>query len=236
MSSAAPLDFSRFEALTFDCYGTLIDWETGLTRAFRPVLDAHGIDVADGDVLERYARHEAAAEAGPYLRYRDVVGAGLRGVLGELGEQPTPEEIATFSASVADWPAFPDSAAALQRLADRFRLGVITNCDDDLFAASSERLGVRFDWVVTAEQVRAYKPDPRPFEVAFERLRLPRERILHVAQSLFHDHGQAKRQGLSSVWIDRRGDREGSGATPPADAVPDARFPDMASFAAAATG
>ena len=225
------LDYSRFDALTFDCYGTLIDWETGLADAFRPVLRAHGIEPDDEDAIARYARHEAAAEAGPYLRYRDVVAAGLSGVAAELGFEPTAGELATFGAAVAEWPAFPDSAAALATLAERFRLGVITNCDDDLFGASARRLGVTFDWVVTAEQVGSYKPDERNFHVAFERIGLPRERILHVAQSLFHDHVTAKRLGLTTVWIDRRAGREG-GATPPTQAAPDATFPDMASFAA----
>ena len=228
------MSYAGFEALTFDCYGTLIDWETGLADAFRPVLRAHGIDTGDEQVLARYARHEAEAEAGPYLRYRDVLAHGLRGAAAELGFEPTAAEVEAFSGSVADWPAFPDSAAALARLAHRFRLGVITNCDDDLFAASNRRLGVTFDWIVTAEQVGSYKPDERNFHVAFERLGLPRERILHVAQSLYHDHVTAKRLGLTTVWIDRRRGREGSGATPVADAAPDAAFPDMASFAAAA--
>ena len=165
-----------------------------------------------------------------------MLAAGLRGVAGELGVAPGAAAVEAFSASVPDWPAFPDSAAALARLKERFKLGVITNCDDDLFAASNRRLGVEFDWVVTAQQAGAYKPDERPFLVAFERLGLPRERILHVAQSLYHDHVRARRLGLTSVWIDRRGDREGTGATPVADAAPDARFADMASFAAAATG
>jgi 2-haloacid dehalogenase len=230
------LDFGRFEALTFDCYGTLIDWEAGLADAFRPILEAHGVRADDEDVLVRYAGHEATAEAGPYLAYRDVLAAGLRGVAVELGFEPSVAEVEDFSASVADWPAFPDSAAALARLQERFRLGVITNCDDDLFAASNARLGVTFDWVVTAQQVRSYKPDQANFHAAFDRLSLPRDRILHVAQSLFHDHVPAKRLGLSSVWIDRRHDRPGAGATPPVEgAAPDAAFPDMASFAAAAT-
>jgi 2-haloacid dehalogenase len=229
-----PLDYGRFDALTFDCYGTLIDWEAGLLAAFRPILAARGLHVGD-DVLERYARHEASAEAGPYLRYRDVLAAGLRGVAGELGIQPTAEEIEAFSGSVADWPAFPDSPAALARLHTRYRLGVITNCDDDLFAASASRLGTEFDWVVTAQQVGSYKPHEANFLTAFARLGLPRERILHVAQSLFHDHAPAKRLGLSTVWIDRRHDRPGAGATPPASATPDAVYPDLASFAAAAT-
>ena len=224
-----------FDVLTFDCYGTLIDWETGLAEAFAPVLAAHGVAAEREDLLARYARHEAAAEAGPYLTYREVVARGLDGVAGELGFTPTAEERAAFGAAVADWPAFPDSAAALAQLATRFRLGVITNCDDDLFAGASERLGVTFDPLVTAEQAGAYKPAERPFEVAFARLDLPRERILHVAQSLFHDHVTAKRLGLTTVWIDRRRGRAGSGATPETEARPDATYPDMASFAAAAT-
>ena len=234
MHARPGLDYTQFEALTFDCYGTLIDWETGLTDAFRPILRAHGIE-ADGDeVLARFANHEAAAEAGPYHSYREVLAAGLRGVAAELGFEPSEAEAAAFSASVADWPAFSDSAAALARLQSRYRLGVITNCDDDLFAASNERLGLDFDCVVTAQQVGSYKPDERNFLVAFERMDVPRERILHVAQSLFHDHAPAQRLRLRSVWIDRRRGRPGAGATPEAAATPDATFPDMATFAEAA--
>jgi 2-haloacid dehalogenase len=228
------MEYDRFEALTFDCYGTLIDWETGLAAAFRPIVDAHGVEADDEAVLAAYARHEAAAAAGPYMRYRDVLAAGLRGVAQDLGFEPTAAEVEAFSGSVADWPAFADSADALRTLQRRYKLGVITNCDDDLFAASNRKLGVEFDWIVTAEQVGSYKPDERNFHVAFERLALPRERILHVAQSLFHDHVTAKRLGLTTVWIDRRGDRQGSGATPQVDAAPDEVFPDMAAFAAAA--
>ena len=231
----AGVDVDAFDALTFDCYGTLIDWETGLLAGLHAVLDPRGIQAADEVILETYAGFEADAEAGPYLRYRDVLGVGLRGVCASLGVEPTEAEIATFGGSVADWPAFADSAAALGRLKARYRLGVITNCDDDLFAASNRRLGVDFDWVITAEQARGYKPRIANFELAFERIDVPRERILHVAQSLFHDHVPAKALGMTTVWIDRRHDRPGSGATPPADATPDLVFPDMAGFAAAVT-
>ena len=230
-----PIDYRLIDALTFDCYGTLIDWETGLAEAFSPILAAHGVPMDQDDVLTRYARHEAAAESGRYQRYTAVLAAGLRGVATELGFSPTDDEVAAFSRSVEDWPAFPDSADALARLKQRFRLGVITNCDDDLFAASNRRLGVEFDWIVTAEQVAAYKPSEANFLVAFERIGLPRDRIVHVAQSLFHDHVPAQRLGLTTVWINRRHDRQGSGATPPAAASPDATYPDMAAFAKAAT-
>ena len=231
----AELDFERFEALTFDCYGTLIDWEAGIVAGIRPSLAARVPSPSDEDVLERYSRAEADAEAGPYRPYREILAGCLGEVCRQYGVRPDDAAAATFGASVGAWPAFPDSAAALERLKARFRLGVITNCDDDLFAASNVRLGVVFDWVVTAQSVGSYKPDPRNFEAAFARMGLPRERILHVAQSLFHDHVPAKQLGLSTVWIDRRHDRPGFGATPPASVTPDATFPDMASFAAAAT-
>ncbi|HEV8403654.1 MAG TPA: haloacid dehalogenase type II [Candidatus Limnocylindrales bacterium] len=228
------LDYGRFEALTFDCYGTLIDWETGIVAALRRVLGDAGTGSDDDELLGAFAASEAPAEAGPYRRYRDILALAAHEVSARFGVEPDVAAVTTFADSVGDWPAFPDSAAALARLHQRFRLGVITNCDDDLFARSATRLGTTFDWVVTAQQAGRYKPDERPFEIAFERIGLPRERILHVAQSLFHDHVTARRLGLSTVWIDRRAGRPG-GATPRASAAPDARFVDMASFAEAAT-
>ena len=230
-----PIDYRDFEALTFDCYGTLIDWEAGLLTGLRTFLDPRGVTASDDEVLERYAATEADLEGGPYLTYREIVGQGLVAVGAAYGHVPSPAEVDAFGGSVADWPAFPDSATALARLKQRFRLGVLTNCDDDLFAASNRRLGVTFDWVITAQQAGGYKPRIANFELAFERIGLPHERILHVAQSLFHDHVPAKQLGLTSVWIDRRHGRPGSGATPGAAVTPDAVFPDMASFAEAAT-
>ncbi len=230
------LDLNAFDALTFDCYGTLIDWETGILAGLRTALNRHCVTASDDELLERFAVAEARLEAGPYRRYRDILGASLADVGATLGVRPSDAEQATFGGSVADWPAFPDSEAALKALGERFRLGVLTNCDDDLFAASNRRLGVTFDWVITAEQARSYKPRIANFELAFERIGLPRERILHVAQSLFHDHAPAKALGLTTVWIDRRRGRAGGGATPPASATPDEIFVDMTSFAAAATG
>ena len=229
------LDYGRFEALTFDCFGTLIDWETGILRGLRSALQRHGIDAPDDELLELYATSEEAAESGPYLLYREVLARCLREVGRHYGIDVDDAATAAFGASVGDWPAFPDSSAALRKLKTRFRLGVITNCDDDLFAAANRTLGVEFDWIVTAQSVGSYKPDRRNFETAFARLALPRPRILHVAQSLFHDHVPAQELGLTSIWIDRRHDRPGSGATPPATVIPDATFPDMATFAEAAT-
>jgi 2-haloacid dehalogenase len=225
------LDLGAFAALSFDCYGTLIDWEAGLLAALRPVLAAHGAQAGDERLLELYARHEAELESGDYLSYREVLAGALRGVAAELGFEPSEAEAAAFAGSVGDWPAFPDSADALARLHERYRLAVITNCDEALFARSTERLGVEFDWVVTAERARSYKPSRRNFQLAFETIGVPRERILHVAQSLFHDHVPAKELGMSTVWIDRRGGREGYGATPPATARPDLALPGMRELA-----
>jgi len=222
-----------FDVLTFDCYGTLIDWETGIVAALRDALPGLGA-VEDDRLLDEYARHEAAAEQPPYRTYRRVLGESLRAVAAAFGAPLSDSAIAGFADSVRDWPAFPDSADALRRLQRRFRLGVITNCDDDLFAASNLRLEVDFDWIVTAQQVKAYKPSLRPFEAAFEVIGVPRERVLHVAQSLYHDHVPAKQLGLTTVWIDRRHDRPGSGATPEAAAEPDAVFRSMRELADAA--
>lgn len=224
------LNFDRFEALTFDCYGTLIDWETGLWNALQQVLRAHGIVSGADETLELFGRLESAAEAGPYLTYRAV----LRSVLAGMGEQlkfvPAPAELQQFAGSVPDWPAFPDSIRALHAFQSKYKLGIISNIDDDLFALSNRRLETRFDWIVTAQQAGSYKPALQNFHLAFQRLGLPREKILHVAQSLFHDHAPARQLGLSTVWINRRRARPGFGATPPAQAQPDLEVPDLKSL------
>jgi 2-haloacid dehalogenase len=229
------LDYGAFDALTFDCYGTLIDWESGILAALRTVIPAG--TAGDEELLAAYADAEGAIEAGPYRRYREVAGEAMARVARSHGVEPAPDEVARLGGSVVDWPAFPDSHAALARLKTRFRLGVLTNCDDDLFAASNRRLAVDFDWIVTAQQVGSYKPDERNFAALTKRLGadgVAKNRILHVAQSLFHDHAPAQRLGFRSVWIDRRHDRPGSGATPASGARPDATFSSMAAFAAAA--
>ncbi len=165
----------------------------------------------------------------PYRPYREVLGRCLDHVAAGLGVRVGDARRAAFADAVGEWPAFEDSREALARLGGRYRLCVVTNCDDDLFARSAARLGTSFDAVVTAQQVGAYKPDERMFRAAWERLGLPPERILHVAQSLFHDHAPAKRLGLRTVWVNRYGGR--AGATPPAAAAPDAEVPDLRSLA-----
>ena len=230
-SVPVPLDFERFEVLSFDCYGTLIDWETGILTALRPILATHGVRVEDDQALAAYAAAESAAEAGPYQVYAAVLRAALIGIGDRLGFSPVAEEADRFAASILDWPPFPDSVEALQRLGRRYGLAALTNCDDALFAASSRRLGDPFSWVITAEQLRSYKPAPRNFLAAIDRIGVAPDRLLHVAQSLYHDHVPAKQLGLHTVWVNRLGRREGTGATPVAAGVqPDLEVPDLATL------
>ncbi|HSM59334.1 MAG TPA: haloacid dehalogenase type II [Longimicrobiales bacterium] len=226
------IDPGRFEALTFDCYGTLVDWESGLAGALRPVLERHGVPwPGDDAVLERFARHEVRIEAGPYRRYRDVLAAVLDALGEESGFRPSPEERAAFGGSVSQWPVFADTRASLLTLSTRYRLAVVSNVDDDLFAGSAARIGVPFHEVVTAEQVRSYKPAPGHFHEVVRRLDVPVSRVLHVAQSLFHDIRPARALGFTCVWVNRRRGRSGAGATPPADASPDLEVSSLAELA-----
>ena len=225
------LDFSRFKVLTFDCYGTLIDWETGIWNALGPVLARHGAGPEREQALEWFGALEAEAERAPYRDYKTVLGEVLSGLGRHAGFVPTGEERWAFAQSVGDWPAFPDTAAALRALHGRFKLAIVSNVDDDLFARTARKLGVPFDWVVTAEQVRSYKPSHENFHAALRRIGLPRDQVLHVAQSLYHDVTPARALGLSSVWVNRRLGRPGHGATMPAEAEPDLEVPDLRTLA-----
>jgi len=225
------LDFDQFAYLTFDCYGTLIDWERGIVQALRPVLASHGVELSDDEMLERFGELESAAEKAPYKRYREVLATVLDGFGEAFGFTPTTDERETFGGSVEHWPAFPDSPEALKMLSQRFKLVILSNVDDDLFAFSAKRLGVEFADVITAQQVGSYKPDLRNFQVMLERTGNQPERVLHVAQSLFHDIAPAKSLGLTTVWVNRRHDRPGFGATPPAEATPDLEVPDLITLA-----
>jgi 2-haloacid dehalogenase len=182
-------------------------------------------------LLALFGELESAAEAGPYRTYREVLILVARELGARLGVAVAERDAARFADSVGDWPPFPDTTAALTALGRRFKLAIISNVDDDLFARTNARLGVRFDWIITAQQVKSYKPSPNNFHQALARIGVPKEQVLHVAQSLFHDHVPAQALGIQTVWVNRRGDRPGSGATPPADVVPDLEVPDLATLA-----
>jgi 2-haloacid dehalogenase len=236
------MDLTDFEALSFDCYGTLIDWESGIGAVLTAWSAAEGVDASVEQLLTTYAAHESAVQRdAPTLLYPGVLARSFKGAGAELGHEVSDEWAGRLGESVPDWPAFPDSADALQRLATRYRLIIVSNVHRAGFAGSNRRLGVEFDAIITAEDVGAYKPALNHFhrldEVVAE-LGVPRDRLLHVAQSLFHDHAPARQMGLPSVWINRRHDRPGWGATPePFDAYAYGwEFPSLAAFADAAHG
>jgi 2-haloacid dehalogenase len=226
-----------FSALTFDCYGTLIDWETGILAALRPWTAGQRVEVDDEELLAAFGRAEARREAAePAAPYPRVLAGVLDDLAEEFGAVASREETEAFGGSVKDWPAFPDSAAALAYLRRHYRLVIVSNVDRASFRHSSDRLGVTFDAVVTAEDAGAYKPAPNHFELALARLAemgVAKDRVLHVAQSLYHDHVPAKRLGLATMWVNRRGDRgQGGGATPtaPAPVTPDGEVPTLAAL------
>lgn len=231
-----------FDVLSFDCYGTLIDWETGILSALAPWLEREGVRPGRELLLESFGRHESVLEANkPRLPYPEILTQVHRGLAAELGVRSSDEDAAAFAVSVGEWPAFSDSGPALHELARSFELVVLSNVDNRSFRRSEARLGVEFDAVFTAEDIGSYKPDPRNFEYMLRRLEkngFGPDRVLHVAQSLYHDHVPAQRLGLATAWIDRRHGRKGWGATrPPAEtARPDFRFESMAELAAAACG
>jgi 2-haloacid dehalogenase len=228
-------DFTPYRALSFDCYGTLIDWETGIRQAMQPWAAGRGVDTGAEELLDRFGAHEHRIQSEtPTLRYPLVLAETLRRIGADLGVEVSDAEAAEFGNSVGSWPAFADSAAALRRLQQRYRLIILSNVDRASFARSNRRLGVTFDLVLTAEDIGSYKPDPANFERLLAELGplgVARGELLHVAQSLFHDHGPAQRIDLPSVWIDRYGTPAGTGASPQSNVHVAWRFSTMAEFA-----
>jgi 2-haloacid dehalogenase len=228
-----------FEALSFDCYGTLIDWESGLSAILIPWAARHGLTLGADELLERYATAEAYEEREtPGALYPEILAASMRRLGDAVGIEVLGSESEALATSVPDWPAFPDSAAALAALSSLYKLIILSNVDRASFAGSNARLGVRFDAIVTAQDVGSYKPSTRNFDALITTARglgIGEGRLLHVAQSLHHDHIPAKARGLPTVWIDRRGQRSGWGATPPPEitVTPDWIFQSMAELAAA---
>jgi putative hydrolase of the HAD superfamily len=233
----ADLDLTKFEALSFDCYGTLIDWETGIAAVLAPWAREQGLAATDEELLLAYADNEAAVEReAASAPYPDVLAMAFRRTGETLGAPVGDAWARRLGDSVPDWPAFPDSSDALARLARRYRLIIVSNVHRAGFAGSNRRLRGDFAAIITAEDVGAYKPAENHFralDAALADLRIERGALLHVAQSLFHDHVPARREGLSSVWINRRHDRPGWGATPqPSEGwAYDLEFASMAAFA-----
>jgi 2-haloacid dehalogenase len=228
-----------FDALSFDCYGTLIDWEAGLAVVLGEWAARRGLDLPAEELLAGFSSFESPVQSEhPAMLYPDVLATSLRRLGDRLGAEVSDEDAGRIARSVPDWPAFPDSPAALAGLARHYRLIILSNVDRESFAGSNARLGVEFTSILTAQDIGSYKPSARNFEALLaerDRLGIAPGRLLHVAQSLFHDHVPAKAAGLPTVWINRRRDRPGWGATPdPGTAVtPDREYGSMADFAAA---
>ncbi|MBL8590206.1 MAG: haloacid dehalogenase type II [Methylobacteriaceae bacterium] len=230
---------SDFKALTFDCYGTLIDWESGMIAALKPLTDRLPAELSRDAVLEAHARVESAQQkATPTKLYSDLLSVVYRRLAEQWGVAASWDECRAYGRSVADWPAFPDSAEALAYLKRHFRLVILSNVDNCSFAASNARLNVTFDAICTAEDIGSYKPDTRNFDYMLGQLAamgLRRDEILHTAESLFHDHAPANAVGLATAWIHRRHAQSGFGATMDPGAMPriDFRFTSLGALAEA---
>ena len=223
-------DAYQFEWLSFDCYGTLIDWESGICRAVSEVLAPYGIKLSNDEILSRFSEVEPVVQqSSGYLEYRRVLCGVMETIGTDLGLQLSNSGTARLADTLPNWPVFPDVVDALKALKSRYRLAVISNVDDDLFAETAKAIGVDFDVVVTAQQVQRYKPDLKNFLFASERMGIPKQRWLHVAESLYHDIAPANQIGIDNVWVNRSGR---GGGTMQTDAVPDLEVPDLTTLAA----
>jgi len=233
------MNLKDFKVLTFDCYGTLIDWESGMVNALAPLTDQVGGKLTRNQILEAHARHESNQQRQtPSKRYRDILAIVYRRLAEEWGFRVDWDECVRYGNSIKDWPAFPDTADALRYLKDHYKLVILSNVDNESFSASNQKLGVEFDSIYTAEDIGSYKPEDRNFEYMLSMLKglgYEKSDILHTAESLFHDHAPANRNGLRSCWIYRRYQQEGFGATMNPGEVPDYdfRFTSMAEMAEA---
>jgi len=228
------LDFSRFEILTFDCYGTLINWEAGILSALHRVLSSHRREIDDATLLKLYGDFELRSEQGAFRPYREVLESVVRQFGAEFQFTPSAEEVRSLPESLPTWKPWPDTVAALRQLKTRFRLAILSNVDDDLFAGTRPQLGVNFDEAITAQQAQAYKPSLKLFELALSRVHAPAHRVLHVGQSIYHDVIPAQSLGLATVWVNRPSARPGVGAVKAAEAQPDLTVSSVAELAAAA--
>jgi 2-haloacid dehalogenase len=225
------LDFSRFQVLSFDCYGTLIDWESGIFGALRPVLAAYGKSLPDAALLELFGELEAEAEQGPFHPYREVLQLVVRGFGERLGFAPSGAEIRSLPESLRNWQPFSDTVPALRRLKTRYRLAILSNVDDELFTFTAPKLQVAFDHVITAQQAQAYKPSLKVFRLAQKEIDVSPDCWLHVGQSIYHDVIPAKSLGLSTVWVNRPSPRSGVGAVRAASGQPDLEVTSLGALA-----
>lgn len=222
------MKLTGFKALTFDCYGTLIDWESGMIEALKPLTERAGRALTRDAILEAHARHESEQQAQtPAKVYRELLATVYRRLAEEWRVSVSWDECVAYGRSVRNWPPFPDSAEALAYLKRHYRLVILSNVDNESFAASNEKLGVAFDAIYTAEDAGSYKPSDRNFDYMLAKLKslgIGKGDILHTAESMFHDHAPANRLGLASCWIFRRFEKQGFGATMHPGTMPTCQF------------
>jgi 2-haloacid dehalogenase len=215
-------DPASLTTLTFDCYGTLIDWEAGTIAALRPLLARHGVALSDDEIIAAAQALEEPLCEPPYRTYREVLAGVVEGFGQRFGFRVRDDERGLLAASIPSWRPFPDTVEALRFFATRFRLAIISNIDDDLFAGTAPHLGVPFEHVVTAEQTRCYKPRRPIFEEALRRLAVAPGQVAHVAEGA-SEVPTAQALGCGTVWVRRNG-RSASRLTEPPDLeVPDLR-------------
>jgi 2-haloacid dehalogenase len=215
--------------MTFDCYGTLIDWESGILETLRAFREKHGIDEGDADLLAAYALAEARVQRGFYRPYKDVLREVMKKIAAHFAVKGKIDEKALADA-LPSWRPFDDTVPALRTLSRHFKLAVISNIDDDLFARAAEKLEVHFDWVVTAQQVEAYKPALKNFYRAKDKIGVHPSRIVHVAQSRFHDIAPAKTLDWTAVWVNRARRVPDARRNEPVNTKPDLTVPDLATL------
>lgn len=226
------IDFNKYSVMTFDCYGTLIDWESGMLAVLKPLLARHNVTLDDEQILGKFAQFESDLEKSEYRPYREILKAIVRRFGEEFGFTPSVASQNSLPDSIQHWQPFSDTIAALQQLKQSFKLAIVSNIDDALFADTAQRLTVPFDYVITAEQVQSYKPSLNNFHRAIKRIGLPSEQILHAACSVYHDIVPANSLGLTTIWVNRHAERGGSGAAPSASAEADLVVPDLQTLAA----
>lgn len=225
------LNFSQFELISFDCYGTLINWEEGIFDSLTPLFHRYGKSIGDAKILELYGDFEAQFEQGDYRPYRQVHQAVTESFARYLDFAPTASELSSLADSICQWPVFPDTQDALRKLKTRYKLAIISNIDDDLFDQTKPKLGVEFDYVITAQQAKAYKPSLTIFKLAAQKFGIAPSKWLHVGQSIYHDVLPAQSMGCSSVWINRISPRTNLGAVKAAAGTPDLELNDLHSLA-----
>jgi 2-haloacid dehalogenase len=230
------IEFGRFKALTFDCYGTLIDWDSGISDLVRPWLQDMQSAVPPDLVVSTFALMQARhQQVRPTLLYPEVLRRSWRDIEEQFGWDESPERAEAFAHSVHIWKPFPDTIESLGYLSHSYKLGILSNVDNASIASTLKLLDVPFSAVVTAEDVKSYKPGLAHFEEAVRRFAasgIQKSEILHVAQSKHHDMIPGRQFGLTTVWVNRRYGKKGTGATLAASAEPDLTVNSLAELVA----